>query len=123
MGQLERSQAAEAVNIMSAIRRALLAYNDEHKGQADEWRQVSGNETVFSSELGISFTPPQYWAFSTVPSADSTTYCIRADNPGGVLWLDAKSGEWSGSGNYTTTTGKYWPDLQPAASAPCETSS
>jgi len=108
-GQAERARAAEAINVMSAIRRAALAYNDEHRG----WPTIGdydnpGNVTVFESMLGINFTPPQYWRFFT-----DTNGLITAKNriTGDTLTLSAGTGEWCGNGTYGPS-GKYWPNFK-----------
>lgn len=138
-GNIEKSKTSEAINTMSALRRATLAYYDEHDGNwpgdylsTTEAAEVSKIEYT----LGINLpTSVHGWFFSVgnpIGTLDGQCYNNNG-TPYGVpncaifaykdslgssnfLRLDVPTGEWTGSGDYCDPTcaggaGKYWPNL------------
>jgi prepilin-type N-terminal cleavage/methylation domain-containing protein len=111
-GQAEKSKTAEAVNIMSSVRHALMSYYDEHLHWPDDLASADAMEAT----LGMTFGAPVYgWSFETIKSGTDCT--VKASNTdGGTLSLDAQTGKWSGTGNYCDPSceggeGEYWPHL------------
>jgi len=113
-GQAERARAAEAVNIMGAIRHGVMSYYDEHL----HWPGDISSIAAMESTLGIIVPTSAYgWTFKTVRSADGAHCSVVATiTVGETLSLDVVSGAWNGTGNYSAGTGKFWPYL-PVAGA------
>lgn len=123
-GQTEKAKTAEAINMLSAIRRSMLQYADAHANAftgADITDTCAQDGTAcdqkaienFQNVLGIQVPTlgEASWAYSTAADGSATATRIKKGNetpPVGTLSLDA-TGTWTGGGAYTTDTGKYWP--------------
>lgn len=110
--QRGKAAAAEAIGIMSAIHRALLRFQDENGSFP---AALEGNAAIRASALGIDFdnlkTP---WVFST----DAAGRVRAAVGVSDILVL-CNDGGWNGTGQYSPTTGAFWPHLTAGA---CSTS-
>jgi prepilin-type N-terminal cleavage/methylation domain-containing protein len=136
-GQAEKAKAAEAINMLSAIRRAQLQYYDAHdKTYASipahcgtDGADVATSIDAFSNLLGIKIPScaSAHWAYSTDTSMSGSTpanpiaKATRKPLHGEAIAANSTitiddDGTWKGSGDYKNPSGnppvgagKYWP--------------
>lgn len=105
-----RAGAAEAVHIMSAIRRGVITYYDARQ----TWPTLA-NQAAIQNTLGISYTAPtQGWSFRVDPfpnAAAPTDALITGTHANGTITLNVLSGGWYGTDQYDPDGGPCWPNL------------
>lgn len=110
-GHTQKAKTSEAINILSALRRGMLSYYDEHN-KFPPALSTSGVPT-FKATLGIDYPQPQYgWQFKSDNCAglqECTLTATASGDTSGTLTLQVVSGKWAGTVDYLTNTGKYWP--------------
>ncbi|HOW87849.1 MAG TPA: type II secretion system protein [Candidatus Omnitrophota bacterium] len=127
-GQTEKAKAAEAINMLSVIRRAQLQYYDAHDrvyvsipdNCSPSGADVATSKTDFLEKLGIEIPAcaNAHWTYSTANVANSggtnslivtaTRKPIGGEKVSGALTID-DNGTWSGAGEYAKSAEKYWP--------------
>lgn len=124
MGQTEKAKTAEAINMLSVIRRSMLQYADANANtftgavitiycNVDGTVLSSTEREKFQSVLGMQVPNcgEASWTYSTAADGSATATRIIKGNetpPVGTLSVDA-AGTWTGDGDYAKDTGKYWP--------------
>lgn len=126
ISQQEKAHVAEAVNNMSSLRKALLAYYDVNRckprpplvtpatctNPLDAWNWPSGTLVAttnaansFNRTLGVDIEPSKHgWNIT------STGHLITATKHGVVgnfIRLNVWTGNWTAGGDFDFTSGKY----------------
>lgn len=91
VNQSSKAKAAEAINMMSTIRRAALSYYDENRSWLD-----NADADAIKANFNIDFTEKD-WIFST-----GVNGTIQAVDATGVdqIFLDSVTGRWNGTGEF-----------------------
>ncbi len=93
VSQSEKAKTAEAINMLSSIRRAALSYHDEYS----EYPVITAADAVVQMQnlLGLEFDQ-RTWTVTTSANGGA----IMAAGPGGTVYLDTETGFWTGTGDY-----------------------
>jgi prepilin-type N-terminal cleavage/methylation domain-containing protein len=110
-GQVEKSNTAEATQMLGVIHRALLQYADAHGKNFPDFAidntDVTGR-TAFQNTLGIDVQESKLWTYHA--NTDGSATAVRSGtetHPTGNLTL-AEDGTWTGESDYAEGAA-HWP--------------